>query len=110
MDSDDRKNEVDSSQEIYGDRYMKHLAHVAKSSLRVNLVLHGANKADVLTARELGIVQLICDYYSSKEIAQVLEISVKTVDAHRNNILRKLNLPGMIPLVRWAIRNHVIYP
>jgi len=61
-----------------------------------------------LTAREREIVQLLTEGRSNKEAATTLGISVKTVDAHRANIMHKLNLHSVTDLVRYAIRNTII--
>lgn len=62
----------------------------------------------VLTAREREIVQLLAEGGSNKDVAVALGISVKTVDAHRANVMHKLNLHSVTDLVRYAIRNQVI--
>ena len=54
-----------------------------------------------LSRRELDIIQLIKEGLSSKEIAQQLEISLKTVEVHRYNILKKLNLKNTAALVNF---------
>ena len=56
------------------------------------------------TPRERQIVQLIAEARSSKEAANRLQISVMTVDTHRSNLMRKLNLHSVSELVRYAIR------
>jgi DNA-binding NarL/FixJ family response regulator len=61
-----------------------------------------------LTAREREIVQLLAEGKSNKEVAAALSISVKTVETHRTNIMRKLNLHSLSDLVRYAIRNAII--
>jgi DNA-binding NarL/FixJ family response regulator len=66
--------------------------------------------ADRLTPREREIVQLIAEGRTSKEISVALHVSEKTVDAHRGNILRKLDLHSAVDLVRYAIRNKIIEP
>src|SRR5690606_25596636 len=58
----------------------------------------------VLTPREEEIVKLIAEGYSSKEIAETLQISVKTVDRHRANVLAKLGMRDRLELTRYAIR------
>jgi DNA-binding NarL/FixJ family response regulator len=60
-----------------------------------------------LTPREREIVQLVSEGQSSKEIAATLSISVKTVESHRTNIMRKLRLRSVSELVRYAIRNKI---
>jgi DNA-binding NarL/FixJ family response regulator len=62
----------------------------------------------VLTAREREIVQLLAEGKSNKEVAVALGISVKTVDAHRANVMHKLHLHSVTGLVRYAIRNQII--
>ena len=64
----------------------------------------------VLTARERQIVQLLAEGKSNKEAADVLGISVKTVETHRSHIMTKLNLHSMSDLVRYAVRNQFIEP
>jgi DNA-binding NarL/FixJ family response regulator len=61
----------------------------------------------LLTSREREIVQLVAEGHSSKEVAATLGISVKTIDAHRSNIMRKLQLRSVSDLVRYAIRNKI---
>jgi len=61
-----------------------------------------------LTAREREIVQLLAEGKSNKEVATTLGVSIKTVDAHRANIMHKLNLHSVTDLVRYAIRNTII--
>jgi len=63
-----------------------------------------------LTPREREVIQLLAEGKSNKEIATVYDISVKTVEAHRANIMRKLNLHAISDLVRYAIRNKIIAP
>jgi DNA-binding NarL/FixJ family response regulator len=63
---------------------------------------------DVLTPRELQVLKLIAEAYSSKQIAQELVISVKTVERHRQNILDKLGMSDRVELTRYAIRRGLI--
>jgi DNA-binding NarL/FixJ family response regulator len=63
-----------------------------------------------LTAREAEIVKLIAEAHSSREIAVLLHISVKTVERHRANILEKLGLRDRVELTRYAIRNGLVTP
>jgi DNA-binding NarL/FixJ family response regulator len=61
-----------------------------------------------VTSRENEIIQLLSEGKSSKEVAVLLDISVKTVETHRANIMRKLELHTVSELVRYAIRNSII--
>ena len=70
----------------------------------------GGEPFDVLTPRELEVLKLIAEAYTSKEIAQKLVISVKTVEGHRQNILDKLGMRDRVELTRYAIRRGLIQP
>jgi DNA-binding CsgD family transcriptional regulator len=61
-----------------------------------------------LTPREREIVQLLSEGKSSKEVAAMLNISVKTAETHRANIMRKLSIHSVSELVRYAVRNQII--
>jgi DNA-binding NarL/FixJ family response regulator len=61
-----------------------------------------------LTSREREIVQLLAEGKSSKEVAVVLGISVKTAETHRANIMRKLELHSVSEVVRYAVKNQII--
>lgn len=63
-----------------------------------------------LTAREDEVVKLIAEGHTSKEIAALLVIAVKTVDRHRSNALRKLGMSDRTELTRYAIRAGLIEP
>jgi DNA-binding NarL/FixJ family response regulator len=63
-----------------------------------------------LTPREREIVQLVAEGKSTKEVADKLNISPKTAETHRTNIMRKLNLHSVSELVRYAIRNKLVEP
>jgi DNA-binding NarL/FixJ family response regulator len=68
----------------------------------------GAQDDLLLTAREREIIQLVAEGQSNKEAASTLGISVKTIEAHRANIMRKLHLRSVSDLVRYAIRNRIV--
>ena len=63
-----------------------------------------------LTPREREVVQLVAEGKSNKEVATTLNISVKTAETHRTNIMRKLDCHSLSELVRYAIRNKIIDP
>ncbi len=63
---------------------------------------------DLLTARELEVFRLLAEGKSAKDIATELDISVYTIDAHRNRIFRKLQLRSSAELVRFAIRQGLV--
>jgi DNA-binding NarL/FixJ family response regulator len=61
-----------------------------------------------VTAREREIIQLLAEGRSNKEAAAALGISVKTIEAHRANLMRKLRLRSLGDLIRYAIRNKIV--
>jgi DNA-binding NarL/FixJ family response regulator len=67
-------------------------------------------RGEVLTPRELEIVKLIAEAHSSKDIARMLVISIKTVERHRANILEKLGMSDRVELTRYAIRRGLVEP
>ena len=64
--------------------------------------------ASRLSARERQIVKLVAESKANKEVAFILQISVKTVESHRANIMEKLGLHSVTELVRYAIRNNIV--
>lgn len=63
-----------------------------------------ANGAEILTAREREVLQLIAESYSTKQVAAKLSVSIKTADNHRTNLMRKLDLHDVASLTRYAIQ------
>ena len=61
-----------------------------------------------LTRREMEIVRLCCEGLASKEIAEKLSISPRTVDTHKINIFRKLGVNTTVDLLRWAQRRGIL--
>ena len=61
-----------------------------------------------LSPREIQVLRLVAEGKSSKEVAVVLNISVKTAETHRANIMRKLELHSVSELVRYAVKNQII--
>jgi DNA-binding NarL/FixJ family response regulator len=70
----------------------------------------GAGSREPLTGREREVLQLIAEGKSNKEVAVALDISTRTAENHRANVLRKLNLDSVADAVRYAIRNNMIDP
>ncbi len=76
----------------------------------VQRVSHGHKSTDELTHRQREILQLIAEGYSTKEIAHQLDLSVKTVETHRAQLMRRLGIYDIAGLVRCAIRMGLITP
>ncbi len=63
---------------------------------------------DVLTSREREVIQLLAEGRTSKEVAVTLNLSVKTAETHRTNLMRKLGLHSVADLTRYAVRNGIV--
>ena len=70
--------------------------------------LENERQSRELSGREREILKLLAEGYSNREIADFLSISVKTVETHRANIMRKHNFKNVTELVLYAVRNHII--
>src|SRR5262249_3441213 len=70
---------------------------------------HPASRFDALGRRERQVLTLIAEGRRSKEIAVELSVSVATVDVHRRNIMRKLDLHSVAQLTKYAIRERLIH-
>jgi DNA-binding NarL/FixJ family response regulator len=70
--------------------------------------LQSKDSSDGLSPREREILQLIAEGHANKQIAEILCISIKTVQAHRTNIMAKLDLHDRSELVKYAIRKKII--
>jgi DNA-binding NarL/FixJ family response regulator len=69
---------------------------------------HGSQGPLLLTSREREVVQLLARGHPNREVASTLGISVKTVETHRANVMRKLELGSIADLVRYAVRNRLV--
>jgi DNA-binding NarL/FixJ family response regulator len=86
-------------------------ARVAEMVLSGFRGIHGTPKKSplpALTPREREVVQLLAEGRSTKEVASHLDLSVKTAETHRSNIMRKLGLHSVSELVLYAVRNSII--
>jgi DNA-binding NarL/FixJ family response regulator len=63
---------------------------------------------EVLTGREREVIQLLAEGKTSKEVAVTLNLSVKTAETHRTNLMRKLGLHSVADLTRYAVRNGIV--
>lgn len=100
----------------------KELVEACRATLRGETFLYPAGVAalvrdyvqrdvgrdEPLTPRELEVVKLIAEAHSTKEIAELLVLSPKTVERHRANILEKLGLKDRVELTRYAIRRGLV--
>jgi DNA-binding NarL/FixJ family response regulator len=84
------------------------LAGFVLDAFRAGERVHSDTELDVLTAREREVLQLIARGYRYKEIAARLHLSIKTVESHVSNVLRKLQLSSRHELTRWAAERRLI--
>jgi DNA-binding NarL/FixJ family response regulator len=82
----------------------------AVTALIRDYLVRGEAPAGPLTPRELEVLKLIAEAYTSDQIAHELTISRRTVDRHRENILAKLGMRDRVELTRYAIRSGLIDP
>jgi DNA-binding NarL/FixJ family response regulator len=90
-------------------------SRVAETVLKRYLALRAegdkSETADnVLTPREIEVLQLLAEGKSNKEVGIILDISTRTAETHRADIMHKLQLKSLSDLVRYAIRNDLIRP
>ncbi len=70
----------------------------------------GPKRPDDLTPREMEVVKLIAEANTNRQIAEALQVSEKTVESHRANLLSKLGMRDRVEIVRYAIRRGLVEP
>lgn len=89
----------------------KTITNILLSSYLSNNSLNGkekeTNQKD-LSNREMEVFKLFAEGHSNREIAEQLFISVRTVETHKNNIMKKVNTKTTVDLVKFAIKNNII--
>ncbi|HSC71677.1 MAG TPA: helix-turn-helix transcriptional regulator, partial [Candidatus Methylomirabilis sp.] len=65
---------------------------------------------ETLTPREREVLQLVAEGKTTKEVAAILGVSVKTADAHRTRLMQKLDIHDIAGLTRYAIRQGIVQP
>jgi len=95
---------VMKGQQVFSDP----ISDLIKESFLSNNFRDEAKSYNEITKREHEILQLIVDGHTSKEIAEKLYISPRTVDTHRANLMQKLELNNIAELVRYAIENDMV--
>lgn len=83
----------------YLDRQTRNVGAISKDDDRAG---------DALTSREREVIQLLAEGKTSKEVAVTLNLSVKTAETHRTNLMRKLGLHSVADLTRYAVRNGIV--
>ncbi|MGR3309479.1 MAG: response regulator [Candidatus Brocadiales bacterium] len=83
---------------------------ILENSIHQSRFKKATESLDLLTVREKIILQLIAEGHSSKEVANRLSISVNTINNHRSNIMKKLNIHDATGLTRYAVKKGLIKP
>ncbi len=91
-----------------GDYYLTGPSSSEMIAEYVKPLLSAQRPGGQMTLREREIARLLADGYSTKEAADVLNISVKTAEAHRTSIMKKLNAKNVTDIVKYCIRNQII--
>ena len=81
-----------------------------RALMRAYLADPAPERENPLTTREQEVVKLVAEAHSTNEIAELLTISPKTVERHRENVLAKLGMRDRVELTRWAIRHGLVEP
>ncbi|MGD8921943.1 MAG: response regulator transcription factor [Candidatus Zixiibacteriota bacterium] len=93
-----------------GDYYISGPASQDLVAEYVRPLVNSQRPGGLMTPREREIARLLADGYSTKEVADVLNISPKTAETHRASIMKKLNARNVTDIVKYCIRNHIIEP
>ncbi|MEK7775210.1 MAG: response regulator transcription factor [Candidatus Zixiibacteriota bacterium] len=91
-----------------GDYYLSGPASQDMVAEYVKPLLNSQKPGGLVTQREREIARLLADGYSTKEAADILNISPKTVETHRASIMKKLNAKNVTDIVKYCIRNHIL--
>lgn len=102
---------IESIREVYARGFSYN--HQVMEVIRDNMIHKTRPKADLktgfeITTREQEVLQLICEEYTTPEIAEKLYISPRTVDGHRNNLLQKLGCRNVAGLVVFALQQQLV--
>lgn len=93
-----------TGRKYYSEAVIEELSFSATDDLndsQPNTILH-------LTSREIEVIKLIANEFSSNEIAKVLCISMPTVESHRRNLMQKLNVKSIAGVVKYAMRHGLV--
>ncbi|MEW6050402.1 MAG: response regulator transcription factor [Candidatus Zixiibacteriota bacterium] len=93
-----------------GDFYLSGPAGSDVVAEYVKPALNVLKPGGIVTKRERELARLLADGYSTKEAADILNISPKTAETHRASIMKKLNAKNVTDIVKYCIRNHIIEP
>lgn len=101
---------VISGTHYYGQSVAKIMydVYLTKTGITHKKRLPASSKEAVFTPREIEIIQHLCDGYSAKEVGDKLTVSHRTIETHRNNILRKLGFNNTAELIKYAVKQGIV--
>ena len=82
--------------------------YLAKTGIIPKKKIFATKKEQILTPREIEIIQHLCEGYSAKEVGDKLNVSFRTIETHRNNILRKLGFNNIAELIKYAVKQGIV--
>lgn len=88
--------------------YSKEIDIITDNDFRSTITIEDTKPEEILSKREIEILQLVCKEYSNSEIAEKLFLSISTVETHRKNIIAKLGVSNTVGLVKFALKNSLI--
>jgi DNA-binding NarL/FixJ family response regulator len=98
---------IDKGGQYFSDSIAQIISRLFTHAAQKSTVPEKVAKAMDLTAREKEILRLYADGNSNQEISEKLNISVRTVETHKNNIMQKYNFRSTVDMVKFAIRNNL---
>ena len=101
---------VISGSHYYGQSVAKIMydVYLSKTGIAPKKNLFSTKKEQALTPREIEIIQYLCEGDSAKEVGEKLNLSYRTIETHRNNILRKLGFNSTAELIKYAVKQGVV--
>ena len=101
---------VISGSHYYGQSVAKIMydVYLSKTGIAPGKKLFSTKKEQALTPREIEIIQYLCEGDSAKEVGEKLNLSYRTIETHRNNILRKLGFNSTAELIKYAVKQGVV--
>jgi two-component system, NarL family, response regulator NreC len=91
-----------------GSYFSKEIDILSVDDFRNTITIHDTRIEDILSKREIEVLQLVCKEYSNVAIAEQLFLSVSTVETHRKNLIAKLGVNNTVGLVKFALKNKLI--
>jgi DNA-binding NarL/FixJ family response regulator len=101
---------VISENHYYGQSVAKIMydVYLAKTGITPGKKLFTTKKEIALTPREIEIIKYLCDGLSAKEVGDKLNVSYRTIETHRNNILQKLGFNNTVELIKYAVKQGIV--